>query len=565
MMFGRMLQRFQRRCRSVVRLPGWTNLIEWTMHLFAFPQHDWAKRLRRSLAEEDVQVGWPQWINPLYWIVWSMRFLVQWTTTRPYMTLAPSFPAIVVLIVIAATIFASARRDRMQIQADYLDTLRTSLRNGETQSASVAAHRLLAIDPDNLENQYQLAMLDEELGKTESAREAIYRLAVQKEYGPAALWMLRELIYEDTEPAKDSSSGLVKRTEWTEGERLLCHRCGTVAMTKLPSERAILAKKLYAGFLAETGFAGDALRIFESVSEIDPSVNLAAAQLANRIAERTGDYLQVQRYAKAAIHHIRPELDANPTAVETRLEYAQALVLDERDEEAYRLLIEGWKNSRHPVLKMAAGEARVFTAERMKRSVGGRESLSERGPLLYDALELAPDSPVVLEAVVHFSIECSQAEDRELNIVREKLLSAVEPPAMHFIEGTVALMNGDLELAEQHLALAAEEWTNMGGLLNNLAYTLLKKGDRDNLPQALRLSNAALDQIPGYPALLETRGQVLLKLGRHRDAIADLEKALADPKMRATAHAGLAEAYGQLGLPDLAEENREHASRYATP
>jgi len=228
-------------------------------------------------------------------------------------------------------------------------------------------------------------------------------------------------------------------------------------------------------------------------------------------------------------------------------------------------LIEGWESTRHPLMKMAAGEARVFTAERMKRSVGVRESLAERGPLLYQALELAPTSPVVLEAVVQFSIECSEVEHRELRAVRKKLLAGVEPAAMHFIEGTVALMNDDHETAEHHLSLAAGEWVNMGGLLNNLAYALLSKNDKELLPKALDLSNAALTQIPDYPALLETRGQILLKMERYREAIADLEKALADPNMRPTAHRGLAEAYTKLGLAELAEENRRQAARYANP
>jgi tetratricopeptide (TPR) repeat protein len=568
MTIGRGFQRWRRLLRGafrwIVRLPRSLNLIEWAMYAFAFPQHDWAKRLRRSLATEETQVGWQQAINPLYWIVWGCRFAVRWIVTRPYRTLTPSIPAVLALAMILATVLASARRDRVQTQTVYLDVLRTSLADGDTEAASVAAQRLLAIDPNNLEHQYQLAMLDEELGKTAAAREAIVRLAIEKEYGPAALWMLRALVYERNDDDA-GESGLVKRSEWSDEERALCHRCGTVAMTKLPSERAMLAKKMYAEFLAENGYASDALRLYESISAVDPSVNLAAAQLANRIAQRNGDYLEVQRYAKAAVRHLRPQLDANPTSVQTRLQYAQALVLDERDQEAYRLLIEGWESTRHPLMKMAAGEARVFTAERMKRSVGVRESLAERGPLLYQALELAPTSPVVLEAVVQFSIECSEVEDRELRAVRKKLLAGVEPAAMHFIEGTVALMNGDHEPAEHHLSLAAGDWVNMGGLLNNLAYALLSKNDEELLPKALDLSNAALTQIPDYPALLETRGQILLKMERYREAIADLEKALADPNMRPTAHRGLAEAYTQLGLAELAEENRRQAARYANP
>lgn len=555
--------------RGILSVPRSLRLTERVIDACAFPQHDWAKRLRRTLASDDTEVTWQQAINPFFWMVWSTKFVARWLTTRPYLALAPSVPAVLAFVAMVAMVIVGARRDDAATQAVYLDLLRTSLSDGDTEAAAVAAQRLLAIDPKNLEHQYQSAMLDDELGKSESARRAIVQLALQKEYGPAALWMLKALVYE--EPERDetgkvqSANVLTKRTTWTKEERELCHRCAGVAMTKLPSERAILAKKIYATFLSDNGLIDQALELYETIAEYDPSVNLVAAQLANQVAEEPNDYAVVQQYARAAIRTIGPKLGDNPTSVDTRLQLAQALVLDERDREAYDLLVTGMQISPHPLLKMAVGETRVFTAERLKRNVGASETLAERGPLLYEALEWAPTSPLVLEAVVQFSIECSQAGDRELQEVRKRLLTGVEPPAMHFIEGTVALMNGEHEKAQHHLSLAASEWKNMGGLLNNLAYTLLKSGDREKLSEALKLSNAALDQIPGYPALLETRGQILLKMERYQEAIADLEKALVDPNMRPSSHAGLAEAYEALGLEDLAKDNRELSLQSSTP
>ncbi|MCS7471464.1 hypothetical protein NZK35_32860 [Stieleria sp. ICT_E10.1] len=553
--------------RFVISLPRTLNVVELTIDAFSFPQHDWAKRLRRDLADDESPLTWQQALNPLYWVVWTVRFMIRWITSRPYMTLAPSVPALVVAVILMATVLSVVRRDQAATQTIYLDTLRTSIANGNTEVASVAVQRLLAIDPDNLEHQYQLAMLDDELGRKESARMSIYRLAIQEEYGPAALWMLKALVYDD--PASDLKHGdqlhpqLIPRTQWSEDEKKICHRCATVAITKLPSQRAIFAKKMYARFLTQIGAAGDALALYNTIADVDPGVNLVAAQLANQLAQQTGDYLTVQRFAKAAIRMIEPVLLADPTSVPTRLNYAQALVLDEQDEQAYQTLTEGYQLTGDGLLLLAAGEARIFTAERLKRDVGARETLAERGPILYQALELAPKSPVVLEAVVQFSIECSEADDQALQNVRRKLLSGVDPPAMHFIEGTVALMSGDHESAQRHLSLAANEWKNMAGLLNNLAVTLSQNGDTAKLPQALRLSDAALDQLPGHPYLLETRGQILLRMERYEEAIVDLEAALKEPAMRPLAHPSLAIAYEKLGEDDLAGQHRRLAERHS--
>ncbi|QDV82981.1 hypothetical protein [Planctomycetes bacterium TBK1r] len=553
--------------RFVMRLPRTLNVVELTIHAFSFPQHEWAKRLRRDLAADESPTTWKQAINPLYWMAWGARFFVSWVASRPYATLAPAMPAIVVAVILLAVVLIVVRRDQAATQTIYLDTLRTSLTEGNTAVASVAVQRLLAIDPNNLEHQYQLAMLDDELGKKESARLAIYRLAVQEEHGPAALWMLKALIYDEmTSPASDDEQNLqlVPRKKWSDDEKTICHRCATVALTKLPSQRAIFAKRMYARFLTEIGAARDALALYESIADTDPEVNLIAAQLAHQLAQRNGDYLTVREYAKAAIRFIRPALLADPTSVDKRLNLAQALVLDEQDEQAYQLLTEGYQLTGDGLLLLAAGEARIFTADRLKRDIGARETLAERGPILYQALELAPKSPVVLEAVVQFSIECSEADDQALQNVRKKLLSGVDPPAMHFIEGTVALMSGDHESAQRHLSLAANEWKNMAGLLNNLAVTLSQNGDTAKLPQALRLSDAALDQLPGHPYLLETRGQILLRMERYEEAIVDLEAALKEPAMRPLAHPSLAIAYEKLGEDDLAEQHRRLAERHST-
>lgn len=548
--------------RSIIQLPGKLNLIDMIIHAFSFPQHEWAKRMRLNLADDESSVSWQQAINPLYWTAWGVRFLGRWIVTRPYMTLTPAIPSILVASILIATVFVIIRREESETQTIYLDTMRASMASGDTAVASVAAQRLLAIDPEDLENQFQLAMLDDELGKEVSARAAIFRLGIEREYGPAALWILRSLIYDHPTTNADGELGnqhLVKRKSWTEQEQAVCHRCATVAMTKLPSKRAVFAKKMYAGFLADNGFTGDALRLYNTIASTEPGVNLVAAQLA----ARNHDYTAAQRFAKSAIRFLEPTMLENLTSIQARLNFAQALVLDEQDDRAYELLLAGCRITPSPILAAAAGEALVFKAERLRRELGNDETLVKRFELMTEAVQLAPQSPLVLESVIHLAIECSEAEDGKLPF-RRKLLQGVNPTAMHFVEGTILLMAGDVDAAQKHLELATRDGAKMAGLLNNLAYTLLAS-DKKNLPKALRFSEEALRQLPGHPSLLDTRGQILLKMGRYQDAISDLEKACAAPDLRHSAHLGLVQAYQALGVEDLAEENRILARQYAGP
>lgn len=542
----------------VFSLPARIDLVGLVIRAFSFPQHDWAARLRRNLTEDTEDLTWQQAINPLYWIGWGAQFFWKWLLTRPYASLAPAIPAFVVLSVLAATAIAIARRDSSETQAIYLDKLRLAMRSDQTEVAAVAAQRLLELDPDNLEHQYQLAMLDDELGRNESARRAIYRLAIQKQYGPAALWMLKALVYGAPNEGEDTLSEAARRSSWDPGEEQLCHQCATVAISNLRGERARFAQKLFAGFLADTGHAGDALRQYRELSQTDPSVNLAAALLA----DRTKDYDTAQRFAKAAIRFIEPKFLANPRSVELRLQYAQALVLDEQFNEAYQLLVDGYNLTPSPILLTATAESLIFRAKNLQRTIGDYESLSKRAEYIFQAQKIAGQSPLVNEAVVQFLIECAEAESDGLENVRRDLLRGLDPAAKHFVEGTVLMINGDVENARNHLELAAQQSDgNLASMLNNLAYTL-GRSDEKYLPRSLELSNMALEKLPGHPSLLETRGQILLRMKRYRDAIADLEQALTDPGLKPMAHASLAEAYEALGMSDLADENRELADRY---
>ena len=90
---------------------------------------------------------------------------------------------------------------------------------------------------------------------------------------------------------------------------------------------------------------------------------------------------------------------------------------------------------------------------------------------------------------------------------------------------------------------------------------MLAHADPPQTERALQLIEAALQAIPNHPEYHETRGQILLQLGRPKDAIQDLELALkAIPvTRRGGVHDGLARAYEALGDHDLAQRHRKLA------
>ena len=230
---------------------------------------------------------------------------------------------------------------------------------------------------------------------------------------------------------------------------------------------------------------------------------------------------------------------------------ARSLLLLGREAEAATNLAEGYRLVQDPRLLEAVAEASVASADRIRRTEPkSPENLVRRLQLIKQAIDASPSSAIANEGVVQIAIECADDKENEVAVLRTALLQGVQAETMHFVQGTVALMRGDVAAAEMHLNLI-ENKNQLPGMMNNMAVMLSQKEDGD-LQRALALSEEALKSLPQNPRLRETRGQILLKLERFSDAIPDLEFALREAEIAIPVHAALAKAYTRLGDVDLA-------------
>ena len=91
--------------------------------------------------------------------------------------------------------------------------------------------------------------------------------------------------------------------------------------------------------------------------------------------------------------------------------------------------------------------------------------------------------------------------------------------------------------------------------LNNLAWVLLQT--RSRLPEALVLANRAVELKPEMPMYRETRGQLLVLVGRYAEALDDLRASLNALGDDSAIHAAMAVAYEALGESELARIHRQ--------
>ena len=134
------------------------------------------------------------------------------------------------------------------------------------------------------------------------------------------------------------------------------------------------------------------------------------------------------------------------------------------------------------------------------------------------------------------------------------------PPSamLHLLLGLDAWKRGKQDEGILHLEQAYQLAPDVGLVVNDLA-AMLATGPKPDLTRALALAETAVQHWPGETHFRDTRGQILVKLGRYKEALGDLEIAQRATPDNPSVHAALAIAYDHLGMSSLAEGHRRMA------
>jgi tetratricopeptide (TPR) repeat protein len=141
----------------------------------------------------------------------------------------------------------------------------------------------------------------------------------------------------------------------------------------------------------------------------------------------------------------------------------------------------------------------------------------------------------------------------------DKVMSSPRTPAA-ILEagGTIAATFGETDRAKSYLQRAVQKDPRNAVAWNNYAW-LVAHDPNGDLDDALKAVNTALEIRPNDIRFRETRGQVLVRMGRWKEAIEDLEFAANGLPQSRDIHLSLAKAYDALGDRQLAQVHREHA------
>lgn len=181
--------------------------------------------------------------------------------------------------------------------------------------------------------------------------------------------------------------------------------------------------------------------------------------------------------------------------------------------------------------------------------------------LLQKGIQVSPESQDIIMA---FLTDCEELETtpEERRHLVERVLGdgGIATSFLHYYLGVQDWKAGRRDDARSHFELACSLNPGFKIISNNLAMAIAAVSERpDDLEKALAIMDDLVRQEPENVHFLDTRGHVLSKLGRLKDAIRDFELALPKAPVKASTHAKLAELYQQIGMNELANEHRTAA------
>ncbi|MCR9296126.1 MAG: tetratricopeptide repeat protein, partial [bacterium] len=362
----------------------------------------------------------------------------------------------------------------------------------------------------------------------------------------AALWLANQV------------GDLASYGSWTPLQKQQYYHWLTLANHNDPS--ALLPKKILVEVLRKSGDTQQAYQLLHSAADEDQEAAYMMAVLADEVGRRE----EAARRAQMLVRKYEDAIQRNPEDHESRLRWASLLVLAGDERKAIDALQEGLRRAaddkQKKQLRSAMVEAIVVSSKKLQQQDDSPSALLVSLRMLKEAMRIDATNVNLLEAISDACVRTTDSNNNQLEILRESLVQGVDPDTAHFILGTAALNQGNIQEATQHLEISIRNNPGLPGLLNNMACLILSEESPD-LERALRLSEAALRSQPNHTYLRETRGQILFRMQRYTEAIADLEFALSSPELRKNIRHTLAEAYDALGQTEIAERQRELMSQ----
>ncbi len=466
-----------------------------------------------------------------------VSFVSQWFRTRRYWLLIGGIPAMILAMPLGFYLVRLPFQSSTAMAKRYTVAAQEAMHDKDYQAVTLYNRKLRQLGVLTESVDYRVAINDFIAGRKDKAIAAMKRLAPEDSPGfvPAHIWLANW--YARFDPNKDS-----------EPMRRLVTLHLDHALNREPNNPDALA--LRAAELHSQGQTKQALARLESIAPTRPEHRLTLVRLYTRQGR-----LQAARDEAQKLIDDFNEAEADELRSVDYLYWAEAHSMLRLNSQALDILEKGlaaFPDDEELVDRLYL--VNIVQADLIRRNLTGE--YDEMVSRLIRAHELKPDLADPLFRLAKLTQDFEPIGSMANEAVQKLLESDRPPQALFGLMGSIIGNAGDYEAAARYLDQAHKLDPQDAPVLNNLAYTLLKLGPSHHA-RGLELIDRALEMRPDEPSFHETRGQLLLSLGRYQEAVDALNLALNGLGDTPDIHRGLATAFRHLNEPDLAEKHAQ--------
>ncbi len=501
-------------------------------------------------------------ISLLWWIItypfvmasrfgqWLWSVLVSAWERNNLRYFLQGLPALLALLSITVTTAYAYFRSQEGLTKLYELEGKTALSAAQYQKAVLCFERLATLDGRNPEVRYLLA-LSMVFNPAADQRDFAYNLLDQLApkdaigYPPAHLHQAKRILMTTQNPNAE---------QLRQAEIHLRRSLSPGVAYPLRSTEAMEAMS----------WLGRVLSAMNRFDEAEPYLRRAAPSqpelwlvLAN-IFKRQNRHDQVREVCQLAIAYYRPLVERNIDNVEARVFWAKSAALMDDYQQATKLLDVGYNMKPMDIYRVEIASHFKAWADFIRRTDPDR--LPEALAHLEKALVWDPANLQALSSLLDLTRARTPEAERARGNLREMLVNQPDSPMLHFTVGLLAWEENKPEEARLHWERAYKLSRDFPMVANNLAFLLANFPPID-LRRALEIIDEVLRTWPDVPLFRGTRGHILFKLGRYKEALDDLERSIKDAANRENPDVleMIANCYEQLGDRTMSETYRRRS------
>ncbi len=487
----------------------------------------------------------PYWLGWTIYTVLSYPFSLNKLEPERLHNLYWGIPSLVALFVTLYAIFYTVA-SAGSIDDRYRLAMQRALAVGDFKMATVLGGRLVSdkLESD-LQTRFSYAIALRQSGEVSRADAILADLAPSDQPGYSPAHRMRSIFFA-TALQNGSNERILSQLRWH--------------LQNSGEEPNAAIEKLWTAYFVTVGQPGDAVPHMEIAAKLDPS---SLMKLANLYAQ-TGNKPGENRSLRQAESYFLRRLKDNPLARDERLQLALAQVRLEKTTLAEETILKGVELHNDPAMRRSAAEFYVLEFDVAAKNKPDELALQFR--FLEKALAQDLFYGEIYERLIKF-YQGSEALDavggdseggrngdhgKKTQELLESMLVAGQSPALvHFALSSIYQIQGKEDVSKFHLFASYRLDGNFPVVTNNYAWMLAHSKTPD-LQRAYELALTAVRASPKDPRFRDTYATILMKLGKHHEAIAEFEAILEQSNDKISIHRKLAELYHTVGRKELA-------------